>query len=295
MELNNTLLAMLVKLNDEIDSKSIKQELPTQDLKVLESKCSYNLDDYEALKQRLIGYYKKAKVDGILSLERQIKSDTNSTVTEIFMLCIDGHSSSFVSNYMDIKAFWLIDLTKRDSYKNREYLLGLAKELYLIKKLALSTMQGKDVKIRPNFSDVRLEAFKFTKLEEENLSKVKEEVGKYFSKIAKIDDKFVVDIVYLVDLMQGLSNSYRRYGVEAFIDNSLKILHKNLADVFTKAVLYDGLEEVSAKNMLSVDKDELYANKELFSLHLSVRYILDGHAPRSVQRVVELVYPEIDF
>jgi len=278
---SETLLEMLVQLNKAIEEKSIQQELPKQDLDVLEAKCSYELDDYQVLKARLIEYYKKAKIDGLLSLETLVKSEINKTVTEIYMLCVDGYSAEFVSNYMDIKAFWLIELAKQDSWKNKDNIIGLAKELYLIKKLALSTMQGKDIKIRPNFSDIRLDAFKFTKLECENISDVKDEVSKYFSKIAKIDDKFVVDIKHLVDLMQGLSSLYRRYGVEAFVDNSLKILHKNLADIFTKAVLYDGVEEVSAKSMLSSDRNEFYKNKELFTLHLAIRYILDGHAPRS--------------
>jgi len=292
---NDTLLDMLVKLNKKIEDKSIKQELIKQDLNEIRSECSYELDEYVKLKNRLIEYYKKAKIDGLLSLETLVKAEENKTVTEIYMLCIDGYNAEFVSNYMDIKAFWLIELAKQDSWKNKDYIRALAKELYLIKKLALSAMQGKDIKIKANFSDVKLEAFKFTKLDEENLSDVKEEVDKYFGNIANIDDKFIVDIKYLVDLMQELSSSYRRYGVEAFIDNSLKNLHKNLADIFTKAVLYEGLEELSAKDMLSDKRNQFYKNKEFFTLHLAVRYILDGHAPRSVQRVVELVYPEIKF
>lgn len=59
--------------------------------------------------------------------------------------------------------------------------------------------------------------------------------------------------------------------------------HKNLADIFTKAVMPEGLEKFSAKGMLSNNKYELYKNKELFTLHLAVRYILDGNAPRSVK------------
>ena len=47
--------------------------------------------------------------------------------------------------------------------ERRKYLIGLAKERYLIKKLARFTMQAKDVKIRANFSDVILDAFQFTK------------------------------------------------------------------------------------------------------------------------------------
>jgi len=289
------LVDMLINLNKAIEEKSIKQELPKQDLEILQSVCSYELDNYNDLKARLISYYKKAKLDGLLALETLIKAENNKTVTEIFMLCIDGHSSSFVSNYMDVKAFWLIELAKRDSWKNREYVVSLAKELYFIKKLALSTMQGKDITIRKNFNDVKPEAFKVVMLDEETLAELKVEIDKYFNNISDIDNSFIIDVKYLVDLMQRLSNSYRRYGIEAFIDNSLKILHKNLADIFTQAVVYDGLEELSAKSLLSSDRDEFYKNKELFTLHLAVRYILDGHAPRSVESMARLVYPEIDF
>ena len=289
------LVDMLINLNKAIEEKSIKQELPKQDLEILQSVCSYELDNYNDLKARLISYYKKAKLDGLLALETLIKAENNKTVTEIFMLCIDGHRSSFVSNYMDVKAFWLIELAKRDSWKNREYVVSLAKELYFIKKLALSTMQGKDITIRKNFNDVKPEAFKVVMLDEETLAELKVEIDKYFNNISDIDNSFIIDVKYLVDLMQRLSNSYRRYGIEAFIDNSLKILHKNLADIFTQAVVYDGLEELSAKSLLSSDRDEFYKNKELFTLHLAVRYILDGHAPRSVESMARLVYPEIDF
>jgi hypothetical protein len=273
----------------------VKQRLPKQNLELLESICSYEVDDYEELKVRLIGYYKKAKVDGIIALEPLMVSQTNKTVTEIFMLCIDGYSSNFVSNYMDIKAFWLIELAKRDSWKNKEYVVALAKELYLIKKLALSTMQAKDVQIKTNFNDVELDAFIFTKYEEETLSDLRTQIDKHFTNTADIDDSFAVDIKYLIDLLQGLSKSYRYDGVEVFIDNSLKTSHKSLIDIFIKAVSYEGVESVCAKDMLSTNKDEFYKNKELFTLHLAVRYILDGHAPRSVKRIVQLVYPEIKF
>lgn len=292
---SDTLMDMVVELNKNIEDKSIKRELPKQDLEILQGICSYNLDNYLKLKSRLIAYYKKAKIDGLLSLETSIKAEKNKTVTEIYMLCIDGYSSSFVSNYMDIKAFWLIDLAKRDSWKTREYLLGLAKELYLIKKLALSTMQGKDVKIRANFSDIRLDVFKFTKIKEKVVLQAREEIDKYFINIEDIDDSSVIDIKYFIDLMQKLSYSYRCYGVEAFIDNSLKLLHNDLSSIFTKPLLSEGLEEISARSMLSRDRDEFYKNKELFMLHLAVRYILDGYAPRSVEEIVKLVYPEVTF
>jgi len=292
---SKTLFNMLVKLNREIKEKSIKQELPKQDLEVIQSVCSYELDNYIELRNRLIKYYKKAKVDGILALEISVKAETNKTVTEIFMLCIDGCSSNFVSDYIDVKAFWLIELAKQDTWKNLKYVKSLAKELYLIKKLALSTMQGQDVQIRPNFSNIKLDAFKFTKLEEEAIPTVREEVYKYFKNISDIDDSFIIDIKYLVNLMKNLSYTYRRHAVEAFIDNSLKLVHKNLANIFTKAVIYEGLEELSAKNILSDNRGKFYKNKELFTLHLAVRYILDGYAPRNVEEIVRLVYPEIEF
>jgi len=171
--------------------------------------------------------------------------------------------------------------------ERRKYLIGLAKERYLIKKLARFTMQAKDVKIRANFSDVRLDAFKFTKIEENAFPTLREE--------GDIDDSCVVDIKYLVDSIETLSGAYRRNGIEVFIANSLKLSHKNLVEIFTKAVVYEGLSEFSAKKMISNNKYEFYKNKELFALHLAVRYILDGNVPRSVKEIVQLVYPEIKF
>jgi len=51
---SETLLEMIVQLNKAIKEKRIQQELPKQDLDVLEAKCSYELDDYERLKARCI-------------------------------------------------------------------------------------------------------------------------------------------------------------------------------------------------------------------------------------------------
>ena len=259
-----------------------------QDIEVLDNKCSYELDNYEKLKSRLIGYYKKAKVDGLLSLEELVQAEANKTVTEIYMLGIDGLSSQFVSEYVDIKAFWLIDLAKKDTWKDKEYILALAKEFYLIKKLVLSTMQGKDVKIRPNFSDVVLEPFKFTRTQVNDIP--------LLSEIAKIENNDLIDIKYLVDMIENLSNIYRKDGVDAFAVKTLELSHKNLAEIFIKPLTPDGIEEFSAKSMISTNnKYEYYKNKELCTLHLAARYILDGHAPRTVQDVVQLVYPEIEF
>ena len=268
-------------------STKIKEELPKQDLELLGSECRYELDDYEELKIRLIGYYKKAKTDGLLSLEKHVKAETNKTVTEIYMLGIDGHTNEFVSEYVDIKAFWLIDLAKRETWRDRNYIVALAKELYLIKKLVLSTMQVKDVKIRPNFNDVILEPFRFTRTEVNNLPPL--------SKITEIDNNSLIDIKYLVDVIENLSTTYRMHAVDAFIAKTLELTHKNLAEIFIKPLTPDGIEKFSAKSMTSNDKYEYYKNKELFTLHLAARYILDGYAPRSVRDVVQLVYPEIEF
>ena len=264
-----------------------KNELPEQDIEILETRCNYQLDNYDSLKSRLIGYYKKARTDGLLSLEEHVKSEKNKTVTEIYMLGIDGYTNEFVSEYVDIKAFWFIDLARRDTWRDKNYIFALAKEFYLIKKLVLSTMQAKDVKIRPNFSDVVLEPFRFTRTIVNNLPSLGE--------IEKIDNNALVDIKYLVDVIENLSATYRMHGADAFISKTFELSHKNLAEIFIKPLTPEGIEKFSAKSMTSSSKYEYYKNKELFTLHLAARYILDGYAPRTVRDVVQLAYPEIEF
>ena len=264
-----------------------KEELPEQNIETIENKCNYQLDDYAELKTRLIDYYKKAKTEGLLSLETLVKAETNKTVSEIYMLAIDGYTNHFVSEYIDIKAFWLIDLAIRDTWRDKNYIISLAKEFYLIKKLVLSTMQAKNVKIRPSFSDVILEPFRFTRTEVNNLSPL--------SKIKEIDNNSLIDIKYLIDVIENLSTTYRMHAVDAFIAKTLELSHKNLAEIFMKPLTPEGIEEFSAKRMTSNSKYEYYKNKELFTLHLAARYILDGHAPRTIRGVAQLVYPEIVF
>ena len=156
-----------------------------------------------------------------------------------------------------------------------------------IKKLVLSTMQAKDVKIRPNFNDVVLEPFRFTRTPVNDIPPL--------SEIEKVDNNDLIDIKYLVEMITNLSTVYRQHGVDAFVAKILELSHKNLAETFIKPLTPDGTEEFSAKSMISTNKYEYYKNKELFTLHLAARYILNGYAPRTVQNVVQLVYPEIEF
>ena len=286
---------MISSLNTEIDQKKIKQELPTQNLAVLHSVCNYELDDYEDLKQRLIRYYVKARINGLLALENNIQKEMNATVREIYMLCIDGYNESYISEYIKLKAFWLITLAKQDFWRDDEYIKGLKKELNLIGKLALSTRMGESVAFEEDFDDYLLPEYKVAMIEEDALPELQKEIDSYFHKIMDIDDSFVMDIKYLVDLMERLFRVYRTGGVEFFLNNTLQFLHKKLADTFTQVVVSNGLEACSAKEMLTNNKNDFYKNKEYFSFCLAVRYILEGYSPRTVEEIVMLVYPEVKF